>query len=485
MRHSILVSVTAALVMVNGLAFAKEASSPLSLDAFLGEVRKNNQGIQASLSASTGAMERSGEGSLLFAPTLVGSAQLASDKKEPTTTLMGTGTNANSYSIGVQQQTPFGLVAKFSYGVSYMDIMGSQAINPAQFNEAKPTLELSQSLLRNGFGREMRASRDALTSAALAQSYAESFKAKVALAEAESTYWRLALARETVKVLQETLSRAQKMRDWSKNRVDLNLADKSDLLQSEAALQLRKLEYQSAVDEEQSAARAFNTSRGVASDEVPEKLEAIDMSLIGQLNAPKRSDVREDVKAALEQQRAAAASAMIGQEKNLPSLDLFGSIALNGKSTQLDTAVTNSLTGQHPTMAVGLKLSAPLDFATVSKNREGYRKEADATELVTRRKMFEQERDWQDLNAKLTDAQSRLEVSWRIEKIQKDKLTAERDRLERGRTTTFQVLLFEQDYLTSQLNRIRSTADILRLVAQMKTFSSAPAGSIPTFGGDL
>jgi hypothetical protein len=40
---------------------------------------------------------------------------------------------------------------------------------------------------------------------------------------------------------------------------------------------------------------------------------------------------------------------------------------------------------------------------------------------------------------------------------------------------TFQVLSFEQDYATAQMTKIRATADVLRIAAQLKTFDSNAA----------
>ena len=54
---------------------------------------------------------------------------------------------------------------------------------------------------------------------------------------------------------------------------------------------------------------------------------------------------------------------------------------------------------------------------------------------------------------------------------QKEKLEYERERLKKGRTTTYAILVFEQDYSMAQLNSIRIQAEIVSIVAQMKTFA--------------
>jgi outer membrane protein TolC len=111
-----------------------------------------------------------------------------------------------------------------------------------------------------------------------------------------------------------------------------------------------------------------------------------------------------------------------------------------------------------------------LDFGLSSSARDGWRRELIAAELAYDRKFFEQERSWSDLNQNLSEARQHLELSRKLETIQEAKLKSERNRLQHGRTTTYQVMLFEQDYILSQLTRIRDQANVLNIIAQMKLF---------------
>ncbi|MCM2322393.1 MAG: TolC family protein [Oligoflexia bacterium] len=465
------------LVALQGSTAA--ASVPvLNLEHYLGQVREKNLAVTASLQASEGAKARSGEGALLLAPTFFATAQTANDGK-PTLNpaLQGNRTLNTAGSIGVSQQTSFGLTAKLSYNASFTDIQGSQMIPAGGYHESRPALELSQPLWRNWMGRETRATQELLGAQALATSYSESFKARLSVADAESAYWRLVLAREAIEVQKASLARAAKIRDWNKRRVELHLADRTDLLQAEAGLQVRSLELQSARDEERAAAFAFNTALGSEASEVSERLEALEAKQVLALPAPERAEFRDDIQAARQQSRLADAGARIGTEKNRPSVELFASLALNGRNSGLGSALSDSLGTQYSTTALGVRVAAPLDFAALSANREGYRLERLAAEQAVTRKVYEQERDWSDLVASLADAKRRLGLFLKMEQVQESKLMAERDRHDRGRSTTYQVLLFEQDFAQAQLGRIQAEAVILRLLARMKTFSASPLGA--------
>ena len=136
----------------------------------------------------------------------------------------------------------------------------------------------------------------------------------------------------------------------------------------------------------------------------------------------------------------------------------------------ISDAMGSLSTFNRPTYVIGLKFSVPLDLDTTSKSRDGWRKEKIAAELTYDRKLFEQEENWKDLNETLSEARKHLELSRKLEVIQESKLNAERARLQHGRTTTYQVLLFEQDFLQAQLGRIRDQANVLNIIAQMKLF---------------
>jgi len=456
---------------------AQAALEPsLQLETFLDQVRSKNPAIQGSLQIATGANQRSTEAKLLFSPSFFAQFQLSRDSSLATSFFPRDKTVANSYSFGVSQTTSFGLTGRVSYSVNYTSLNGlSPQLAPLMpftvYHDAKPSLELTQALWRNCLGAEVRATQEASQSAVMALSHSEGFKIKMLLAEAEITYWRLMMARETVHISRENLNRSMKLKDWAENRFQKQLADRADVLQAEAALQARKLDLQSALDEERAASRAFNSVRGDSHLEVTETLQDLDHATIASLKTPSRMQLREDVLAAEQQNRAAQASSRIGIEKNKPTFEIYGSVALNARDSALNSAISSSLTTQRPTLAIGARLMTRLDWNALKQQREAYRKEEAGAELQYQRKLFEQDRQWEDLNVRIQEARTRFELSKNLETIQKEKLLLERDRLSRGRSTTYQVLLFETDYALAQLGRIRAETDILRIHAQMKTFS--------------
>ena len=466
--------------LIHPLAFAR---APLTLDLYLDQVRKNNSGVQGTLTLTEAADLRSNEAKLLLAPTIFLNAQYTSDAKiTPFTFFSYDSLTTKSLSLGVSQLTTFGLQAKLHYDIlsqyytnpNFGPFGGSGLIMPSYANAA-PVLELTQNLWSNGFGRSTRASQTLHEAQVMSGSYMARFQTKSSLSDAERSYWRLALARQTVAVQQGAVERAEKMYQWNSKRARLQLADQSDAMQSEAALKSRELDLNTAEIEEKAAARAFNSARNIQSDRVEEEVSIITPEMTEKLRPPQRALLRDDTKSAQETLRASIANSEVALELDSPTLDLFANLSLNGQSggqayTDVSNSIGPSFSFNRPTQTIGLRFSVPIDFSITANAREGWRKEKGAAELNYDRKVFEQEVRWKELNENLEETQSHLILSQKLELLQKNKLEYERNRLQHGRTTTYQVLLFEQDYLLSQLIRLRDQATILNVIAQMKVF---------------
>jgi outer membrane protein TolC len=136
-------------------------------------------------------------------------------------------------------------------------------------------------------------------------------------------------------------------------------------------------------------------------------------------------------------------------------------------------SMTESIGTNNPNYTVGLRVNIPLEQGIAAKAREGYRVQAQSQDIAFRRRAYESEREWLDLERKFSEGKYRLTLATKLEDAQRAKLDLEKKRLTRGRTTTYQVILFEEDFANAQLNRIRMQADVLGVYSQMKAFGGA------------
>ncbi|MCM2280659.1 MAG: TolC family protein [Bdellovibrionaceae bacterium] len=461
--------VLAALVEPVEAQSKRAASGPLlSIDDYLKSVREGNEAVQAAVQSSEAASLTASDASLLTSPQAFGSASSTSDERFNPQFRANKILNDN-YQLGLQQQTTFGLGAKLYYSLSRTEVPGAFPT----FHEARPTLELTQQLWRNGFGSETRAQIQAIKAGARARSESEAFRANSLILDAELAYWRLVLARETRRVQEEALERADRLVSWAGRRASSGLADRADSLQAQANQKARQLELRAAIDAERAAARTFNSARGVDQNDVSERLQPLTQDVIDRMQAPTSRASRGDIKAAQLQAQAAAANSKLGSEKGRASVEIFGQFATNGFDADRAEAIDQSFTTERPTTTIGVRFTVPLDFSAASRSRQGYEKEKLAADTIFKRKTFEEARDWQDVTQKFTEAKSRLGLYQELEQTQRAKLEYERARHNRGRSTTQQVLLYELDYEQAQFGRIRTLAELLQLNAQMKLYGTS------------
>lgn len=474
MKRKCMKTILAVFAVVPSLGF----SAQLTLNDFLTQVQEKNQGVVANKLVAEGTQARQEEGRLIFRPSLFAQGQMMVDKKpvaNPST--QGDRTDTQYGTVGLAQNFNFGLKGQLSYTLFHTKIYnaGQNFVPLADFNDGVAKLELSQSLWRNWNGKENKAQADLIDSQAKAAKHIANFTVHTTLATAESIYWSLSQTKKVIKVQRDNLTRAQQIRAWNSKRVNSGLSERSDFLQADSNLKLREYELQNALQQQNLLQRTFNSMRGIDSNIVTEELEDVDNKNLKALSAPTKAALREDTKAALEQQNLAKANASLAIERNRPTFEVYGSYALNGRAPEQSDALSNSFKSDHSTSAIGLRFTTPLDFGTTNSVIDGYKKEQIAAEYNYQRKVFDQDREWNDLLTKFENAKVRLELAEKISEAQRTKTTNERNRLNNGRTTTFQVLSFELDLAQADVLKIQTETDLLNIYAQLKIFSAGGA----------
>lgn len=482
-RLATLILIAAMLAVQTG---ASAAAAPLLLSEYLEQTKTNHKGYRAAAQASQGAAERSREAGLVTLPQFTAEGQIYSDARPQLNSFGPAQTDASGIKLGLAQQFGFGVQTRLGYQLMHTQLTLQPGTSPAFFSytdyyDAIPSLDVSVPLWKGIGGSETRAAQTLARASALATHYGQAFAARMTLFEAELAYWRLAAARAVVSVQRKTLERTQYLEKWASQRVDLHLGDTSDLLQAKAASSFRELELKSALDEERAASQSFNSLRGIDPSDPIGTLAALETGRSDipdewkKLGAPPAD--RADLLASRETERLQTAQSTQAIERNRPQIDIFGQLQLNGRGADQATAISKGWDFDHKTSVVGVKLVSTLDFWSRSAAKNGAIEEREAAGLAYDRKRFEQQQEFIDLRNRLAEAQSRLKLAEALERIQVQKLDRERDKLQRGRSTTFQLIQFETDSASAQLGKIRSRFDVLRLAAQLDTFSPDSTGA--------
>lgn len=460
------------IVLITNLAHAQ-----LTLNQYLDDVKKHNLSYQGSKERSEGASLNERDADLIFSPQLFAEFQKGKDGKLSSPPVMVYDERkSEAYTLGIAQQFSFGLQAKVSYELFKTDFVNAN-FGPGIANtywDAAPKLELTLPLWKDGFGRSSRATRDLVRSQSLAEKYNSAAKAESILIEAETAYWRLSAAREQLKVLEQALKAAKNIFNYVSDKSKKNLGERADVLQARALVESYELQVHQAKNEVKSAQRNFNAYLNRDTNLSVPELAEINYSSLEKVEVPiKRPGDHLSVKAAELQTKAAQASSKVAYEKNRPALDIYSSYKFNGRADDKMDAIEDARSTHRETAYVGLKFNMPLNIFAASDTKEGALKQKLAAEHDERYLRYVQEQNWNDLVEQLSNAKETLLLTNKIEQSQKAKLDNERTRLRQGRTTTYQVLLFEQEYSQAQATRVKSGLQILALQQQIKLYKAS------------
>jgi outer membrane protein TolC len=445
-------------------------------DQYLDQVKNQNMSFRASEQQMKGTALLKREADLFFKPQFFFNAQKGYDSKllNPPF-LVFDQVRSERYNAGISQEFSFGVETRFSYDLVKTEYKGIDfaqgTANP--YWDAIPTLELNIPLWGNAFGRTTKARKELTLQQRTFENKNAEAQAKRTLVEAEIAYWRLAAAQESVKIQRKALEAANNILSYVTNKKAKNLGEEADVLQARALMDSYKLQLEQAEIDERAARRKFNLFLNVDANSPVASLSPLDYVDLETSPVPTAMPGdRPDVQASKAQVAAARASSQLSAEQNKPTLNLYGGYAFFGRDGHQSKALSRAGWADRESAYFGVKFQMPLNVSAQADAREGARQSETAAELNHRYLSYAQEQDWTDITSLYKDAQTTLKLAKQMEKAQKAKLDNERVRLRQGRTTTYQILLFEQDYLAAEVARIRAANQIISLKSQIKLYSS-------------
>ncbi len=457
-----------------GIALTQPAMG-LTLDEFIGQVKEKNTGLQVALKTIDALTNKIQEREAPTIPQFLVSYSFLSDKKISTfSSFLGTESTIQTVGAVVKTQLDSGVSLSGGYELDRTTYPQSTLGGSTKaYSTGTPFVEVVYPLWKNGSGKTTRATRSGIEEAYLSAIKLNEFAIDTGLAQAETIYWRLSLAREAVIIAEEAVTRAKKMVAWTQSRQQLALGDQSDLLQVQALQELRQLELRAAKEEVKSAERTFNALRGNDPNVAVEPLKEINDAQLIRIKWPIKGP-RKDVHSAYHNLMAARAKTTVDIDMLEPALNLIGQFKLNQYDSSTLGVIKRTVATDYPTAYVGVQFSGALDMraSTLDTIRLGNKELLEATELNYKQKMTDADNQWNDLQHRFDDTQHRLELVQRVETIQRQKWQLESNRHQKGRSTMLQVLNTEQDYANARLTHLRTKAEILTLFAQRKLFGS-------------
>lgn len=470
-KSKIIIPVLVLLFTVVGVD--KIHANVISLEDYRKQAQKTDPAFQAAKKAREGADE-SEDGYSIMTDTLVMGKAIYSDDRRPTQnpTFQGSRTEARTASIGLQKQFLFGPKFSVQQNFAHVQIYDASpgAIPTPDYYDWYPSAELSIPLWKNFGGTLVRAEQEKFKAQTQAQSIQSDLDYIKASSRIDMAYHELNAARELLSLQKEILSRAEKIATWVTTQNRRGLLDATDVHQAVAAVTLRKIQLESALQSEASARRVFNSLRGVEGDQVIESLvpqELLESSLLldGQVKRTRKEEKLLQLSSEMQQQ-----TFRTNAEMTRATVDLQAYSAWYGRDADFAKSQSEMNSNSQPHWYVGIHFAAPLDAPKYLRVHRGLEKLYASEDIRERGLLRDQKLTWQDFVEQGKSIHNQNKLLRVLEETQKKKADAERTRFQRGRSTTFQLLNFEQDYISAKSQRIQIELSARRFIHEIEKF---------------
>ena len=356
-------------------------------------------------------------------------------------------------------------------------------LNPSYRSEFQ--LSLTQPLLKN-FGIDLNKSNVHIANNKVDISENE-FKTKViaVVSEIENTYWDFVFSLKDLEVKQKSLERAKDLQRLVKSQVLVGTLAPIETLQAESEVASREeflLTAQDAIEDNQDKLKNILNIEFLSSEGLRPIYPSTPANIIIE-----EIDIKESMKMAL-----ANRPDYLGKKKDLenkdilvkyqenqiyPSVDLVGSMGLNGLSGEAITitsgtfqgtsafggsygnSLTDSLSTNYYDWEIGVKFSYPLGNRAAKSKLSTSRLEK--AQLILDIKDLEREiiLDIREAVRQLKTDSKRIKAATVAKQLAEEKLKAEEKKFEVGLSTSFNVLKFQEDLAEAQSNEIKTILD--------------------------
>lgn len=370
-------------------------------------------------------------------------------------------------SLGLNQRFGWG----GNYGVTYSQSRSSatlQQINPTFRGE--PVLTFTQPLLR-GFGKELTQGplRVAQTQLQISQSVFRS-QLMAMILQISDVYWDLIFQRENLKVQQQSLLAAEQLLELNRNKVQLGLLAPIEILVAEAGVASRVeavvLAEKAIQDTEDLLRRLLNLPEQAINDPPPLFPTEAPIDTRKEFDAPALLATALRERPEIEQHRMElnnrALSIRIAENQLYPSLDLVGSVGLNGIGGSYSTQFDQIESGGFYRWEAGVVLSFPLG------NRSA-RADVQRQKSEWNRAALSKERTIQQITIETKEGLRRVETDYRrIESNRRARILAERqlsagnERAALGLISSHDLLEFQTQLADARGREIRAITDYNR-----------------------
>jgi outer membrane protein TolC len=285
----------------------------------------------------------------------------------------------------------------------------------------------------------------------------------------ENAYWDLVYALQEESISRENLGRSRRMETWMKDRLARSAAERNDLLQAQALVAQRELQWQLAVDNLESL-RADLRGKLPLNDEHTFSMNDLknDRELSSLLLHWSQAPIIPALIGSLQQEAQAAylgTQAKLDGEGLKPVLEAGYSYGRRGIDSSASDSLSDAFKGKRDYHQVGVLFSVPLNLSLLSRSSKASLYKAKAQEERSYQAKRQSQIGWEDLSRRIAQQKKRVRTALRLSRLQNEKSREERALYEKGRSTAFQAITFEQEAAQAELL-------VLQLMTQLRKTES-------------
>jgi len=379
----------------------------------------------------------------------------------------------------------------FSLGTSYSLTLNGQRQSSTQrnllFNPASVTrfaVGVNQPLL-NGFGR-LTNERYIIVARNNTKVAEQVFHLQLisTIVAVENAYWDLAAMQESVRVAEQALTVAEQLYKDNKIRLEVGTMSSLDVTSAESEVAARtrdltvattNLQMQEATLKNMLVKKVspeLDAARIVISDRMPqprpEDIPQLEMALANALEA--RPELRQ-AEINLTNQDV---SVRFTEDALKPSFSIFGFFAgagLQGSSTDTSTGLMNafgqSFQGKYPEYATGFSLNVPLRNRTAQADNLRSQIEKNQSLISQQRSRNTIAMEVRKAIIGLMQGKAQIEAAHKAASLSREMWEGERNKLEAGASTSYQVILRERDLTNARQAEVAAMVTYAKAIVEM------------------
>ena len=295
------------------------------------------------------------------------------------------------------------------------------------------------------------------------------------IAETENIYWDLVFSIEDLKVKETSLQRARDLEKQVKAQVNVGTLAELEILQAKsnvASREERLLNAQNLIDDNGDNLKSilnfsFDSEEGLK-EIIPADSPVFEPGAENSLEEALKTALihRPDLLAKKMELENRNIEAKYNENQTLPTLDLVGSLGLNGlsgdsstKNGSYDSALSEAFSTDYRLWQFGINLSYPLGNRA-AKSKLAI-KRLEVAQLLLNIKDLEKTIvvEVREAHRQIKTDIKRVQATRVARKLAEEKLNAEEKKFKVGLSTSFNVLEFQEDLAEEQSNEIKAVID--------------------------